>query len=69
MQDGDSRNQGVEIMYDKFDKSKKKDNYKLLDIKQTDRFRIVLFQVDLPEDERKLLNQRLARKAFLPNNI
>ena len=38
MQDGDSRNQGVEIMYDKFDKSKKKDNYKLLDIKQTDRF-------------------------------
>ena len=65
MQDGDSRNQGVEIMYYKFDKSKKKDNYKLLDIKQTDRFRIVLFQVDLPEDERKLLNQRLARKAFL----
>ena len=65
MQDSDSRNQGVEIMYDKFDKSKKKDNYKLLDIKQTDRFRIVLFQVDLPEDERKLLNQRLARKAFL----
>ena len=66
MQDGDLRHQGVEVMYDKFDKSKKKDNYKLLDIKQTDRFRIVLFQVDLPEDERKLLNQRLARKAFLP---
>ena len=66
MQDGDLRNQGVEVMYDKFDKSKKKDNYKLLDIKQTDRFRIVLFQVYLPEDERKLLNQRLARKAFLP---
>ena len=66
MQDGDLRNQGVEVMYDIFDKSKKKDNYKLLDIKQTDRFRIVLFQVDLPEDERKLLNQRLARKAFLP---
>ena len=66
MQDCDLRNQGVEVMYDKFDKSKKKDNYKLLDIKQTDRFRIVLFQVDLPEDERKLLNQRLARKAFLP---
>ena len=65
MQDCDLRNQGVEVMYDKFDKSKKKDNYKLLDIKQTDRFRIVLFQVDLPEDERKLLNQRLARKAFL----
>ena len=66
MQDCDLRNQGVEVMYDKFDKSKKKDDYKLLDIKQTDRFRIVLFQVDLPEDERKLLNQRLARKAFLP---
>ena len=66
MKDCDLRNQGVEVMYDKFDKSKKKDNYKLLDIKQTDRFRIVLFQVDLPEDERKLLNQRLARKAFLP---
>ena len=66
MQDCELRNQGVEVMYDKFDKSKKKDNYKLLDIKQTDRFRIVLFQVDLPEDERKLLNQRLARKAFLP---
>lgn len=66
MQESDLRNQGVEVMYDKFDKSKKKDNYKLLDIKQTDRFRIVLFQVDLPEDERKLLNQRLARKAFLP---
>lgn len=65
MQDCDLRNQGVEVMYDKFDKSKKKDDYKLLDIKQTDRFRIVLFQVDLPEDERKLLNQRLARKAFL----
>ena len=65
MQESDLRNQGVEVMYDKFDKSKKKDNYKLLDIKQTDRFRIVLFQVDLPEDERKLLNQRLARKAFL----
>ena len=66
MQESDLRNQGVEVMYDKFDKSKKKDNYKLLDIKQTDTFRIVLFQVDLPEDERKLLNQRLARKAFLP---
>ncbi len=66
MQDCELRNQGVEVMYDKFDKSEKKDNYKLLDIKQTDRFRIVLFQVDLPEDERKLLNQRLARKAFLP---
>lgn len=66
MQESDLRNQGVEVMYDKFDKSQKKDNYKLLDIKQTDRFRIVLFQVDLPEDERKLLNQRLARKAFLP---
>lgn len=66
MQDCELRNQGVEVMYDKFDKSEKKDNYKLLDIKQTDRFRIVLFQVDLPDDERKLLNQRLARKAFLP---
>lgn len=61
----DTREQGVEVMYNKFDKSDKKDNYKLLDIKQTDRFRIVLFQVDLPDDERKLLNQRLARKAFL----
>ena len=65
MQDVNLRSQGIEVMYDKFDKSKKKDNYKLLDIKQTDRFRIVLFQVDLPEDERRLLNQRLARKAFL----
>lgn len=60
----DSRNQ-VDVVYNKFDKSKNKDNYKLLDIKQTDRFRIVLLQVDLPEEERKLLNQRLAKKAFL----
>lgn len=57
--------QEVEVVFDKFDKSKKKDNYKLLDIKQDDRFRIVVFQVDLPEEERKLLNQRLAKKAFL----
>lgn len=60
----DSRNQ-VDVVYNKFDKSKNKDSYKLLDIKQTDRFRIVLLQVELPEDERKLLNQRLAKKAFL----
>ena len=60
----DSRNQ-VDVVYNKFDKSKNKDNYKLLDIKQTDRFRIVLLQVDLPEEERKILNQRLAKKAFL----
>lgn len=58
-------NKEVEVVFDKFDKSKKKDNYKLLDIKQDDRFRIVIFQVDLPEEERKLLNQRLAKKAFL----
>ncbi len=57
--------QSVEVLFDKFDKSKKKDSYKLLDIRQDDRFRIVVFQVDLPEDERKLLNQRLAKKAFL----
>lgn len=57
--------QSVEVLFDKFDKSKRKDSYKLLDIKQDDRFRIVVFQVDLPEAERKLLNQRLAKKAFL----
>ena len=56
---------GVEVVFDKFDKSKKKDTYKLLDIVQNGRFRIVTFQVDLPEEERKLLNQRLAKKAFL----
>ncbi len=58
-------NQSVEVLYDKFDKSKKKDTYRLLDIKQDERFKIVVFQVDLPEEERKLLNQRLAKKAFL----
>lgn len=57
----------IEVLYDKFDKSKKKDNYKLIDIKETDKFRIILFQVDLPDDERRLLNQRLAKKAFLTN--
>ena len=56
---------GVEVVFDKFDKSKKKDTYKLLDIVQNGRFRIVTFQVDLPEEERKFLNQRLAKKAFL----
>ena len=56
---------GVEVVFDKFDKSKKKDTYKLLDIVQNGRFRIVTFQVDLPEEERKLLNQRLVKKAFL----
>lgn len=55
----------VEVMFDRFDKSKKKDEYKLLNITQGDRFRIVTFQVDLPAEERKLLNQRLAKKAFL----
>ena len=55
----------VEVVFDKFDKSKKKDTYKLIDIVQNGRFRIVTFQVDLPEEERKLLNQRLAKKAFL----
>ena len=56
---------GVEVVFDKFDKSKKKDTYKLLDIVQNGRFRIVTFQVDLPVEERKLLDQRLAKKAFL----
>lgn len=55
----------VEVVFDKFDKSKNKDTYKLLSIIQADRFKIVTFQVDLPEEERKLLNQRLAKKAFL----
>lgn len=55
----------VEIVFDRFDKSKKKDTYKLLNIVQGDRFRIVTFQVDLPEEERKLLDQKLAKKAFL----
>ena len=54
----------VNVVFDKFDKSKKKDTYKLLDIRQQGRFRIVIFQVDLPEEERMLLNQRLAKKAF-----
>lgn len=56
---------GVEVVFDKFDKSKKKDTYKLLDITDSGRFRIVIFQVDLPVEERKLLDQRLAKKAFL----
>lgn len=55
----------VDVIFDRFDKSKKKDEYKLLNITQGDRFRIVTFQVDLPEEERHLLNQRLAKKAFL----
>ncbi len=55
----------VDVIFDRFDKSKKKDEYKLLNITQGDRFRIVTFQVDLPEEERQLLNQRLAKKAFL----
>lgn len=55
---------GVDVVFDKFDKSKKKDTYKLLDITEGDRFRVITFQVDLPEEERKLLNQRLAKKAF-----
>lgn len=55
----------IEVVFDRFDKSKKKDTYNLLDITQAGRFRIVTFQVDLPEQERKLLDQRLAKKAFL----
>lgn len=55
----------VEVVFDRFDKSKKKDTYKLLNIVQSSRFRIVTFQVDLPEEERKLLDQRLAKKAFI----
>ena len=61
---GTANVQNVQVVFDKFDKSKNKDNYKLLDIKTADRFRIVTFQVDLPEEERTFLNQRLAIKAF-----
>lgn len=57
----------VSVVFDRFDKSKDKDTYKLLDIKQQGGFRIVILQVDLPEQERILRNQRLAKKAFLGN--
>lgn len=56
---------GVEVVFDRFDKSKKKDTYKLLNITHSGRFRVVTFQVDLPVEERELLDQRLAKKAFL----
>lgn len=57
--------QDVKVTFDKFDKSKTKDTYKLLDIKEVNNFRLITFQVDLPPEERTVLNQRLARKAFL----
>ena len=56
---GTAKAQDVQVVFDKFDKSKNKDSYKLLDIKTADRFRIVTFQVDMPEEERKSFEERI----------
>jgi hypothetical protein len=55
---------GEEVICERVNKSKNKDEYRLLYITQSGRFKVVTMQVDLPEDERKILNQSIAKKAF-----
>lgn len=55
----------AEVVYNRFDKAKKKDTYKFLGTTQGSRFKVTTFQVNLPDEERRLLDKRLATKAFI----